>query len=158
MKKNLCIVIIAILVIIIGISCYFFGFYMGKKSMKNTVAQYKEIINYYLPEPKEVFGLGGKIKTINDNVIEIETTIQDPYTLPKNWKTKTVKIIVTDNTNLYYFDPASAEKISISLSDLGPGKEIYAGSNENIKDKEEFKATYIELINQEATGLEVPEE
>lgn len=157
MKKNIYIIIAIALIIIIGILGYLLGFSRGKKSMENIVAQYKEIINYYIPEPKEVFGVGGKIKNISNNIIELETIIQDPYVLPENWKTKIVKIIVDDETNLYYFDPASAKKVPISLSDLSPGKEIYAGSNENIKNKEEFRASYVELTNQGTSGLEAPE-
>lgn len=148
MKKTLPIIIIIAIVLIIaaGIVCYKLGFTVGKKSLEPTVAQYKKIIDYYLPVTEDMFNLSGKITEIEGNVLSVEITIQDPYKLPEEQTSEIRKIIITDATKITKFDMDTGENIEINLSTLEIDDQVYVGANEDIKDKSEFEAEFIELI------------
>jgi len=98
MKLLYFIIIAIVLIIIVGLICFKLGYVSGKKSLEPTVAQYKKVIEYYNPVAEEIFSIFGKITKIEDRTLSIETTIQDPYKLPKEWEIKIVKVIITDQT------------------------------------------------------------
>jgi hypothetical protein len=109
------------------------------------MVQYKKVIDYHFPTSKETGSVGGKITEIRDNIISIETQIQDPYTLPEEWKTRIVKVTVNDKTEFTKYDLATGKEAATILSALKVGDQITARTDENIKDKDEFTAKYIEL-------------
>lgn len=143
MKKFLFIIIAIILIIAVGIVCYILGFTAGKKSMEQTVAQYKKVIDYHFAVPEEVFAISGEITEIQDNVLSVKTIVQDPYLLPEEWETKIIKVVVDDETKLTKFDADTGEEIEINISDLKVGDQLDASAVEDIKDKTEFTAEYI---------------
>lgn len=146
MKQVYLIIIAIILIIVVGIACFKFGFTLGKKSLEPTVAKYKQIIDYHFPTQTEILNISGKITTIQDNTLNIETTIQDPYALPSEWKIKTFKVSINDKTEFTKFDPKEAKNVKISFDDLKVGDRVRVESSENIKDKTEFEATAIRLF------------
>lgn len=145
MKKLHIIVVAVIVIIIVAGVCFKLGFVFGRKSLEPTVAQYKKVIDYNFPVPEEMFGISGKIIDIQDKTLSIETTIQDPYVLPSEWKTKIIKATVNNETKITKFDMETGEEIKINFSDLKIENEVSAGANENIKDKAEFEAESIML-------------
>jgi len=146
MKQAYIITIAIILIIIVGLICFKLGYVSGKKFLEPTVAQYKKIIDYYFPVFEEAYNVSGKITEIQDNALSVETIIQDPYVLPDEWETKTVKIIINDETKITKFDMETGESIELNFSTLKVGDEINANADENIKDKNEFEAKYVELF------------
>lgn len=140
MKNSLTIIIIAIIVIVVvGIISFKWGFNQGAK-------QYKEIIDYYFPMPEEVLNVDGKITEIQGKILSVETTIQDPYTLPENWQTKTVKVKIADETKISEINIETGDTTEIDFSKLKLNDEIRATAKQDIKDKNEFEAESIELI------------
>lgn len=147
MKKSPNLIIIGIIIIIIvAIGFYALGNIAGIKSMEQKVAHYKSIIDYYFPMPEKIDYVDGKITNIQDKTLSIETTIQDPYTLPENWKTKIVKVRITDETKISEFTVETGESREIGLTDFKIGDEIRATAKQDIKDKTEFEAESIELF------------
>lgn len=147
-----------ITIIIVAVVAFVIGSAINKTEPTNCeseIAKYKKVIDYNNPMPEEVFGVNGEITKIQDNVLSIETTVQDPYKIPEEWETKIVKVIIGEETRIIKLDTdieimpgeEGDKEIEISLNDLKVGDEIRAGSNENIKDKDEFTATVINLLN-----------
>ena len=145
MKKLHLIIIAVIIIIIVAGVCFKLGLNMGKKSMESEVAQYKKVVDYYFPVPAEALSISGEITEIQNNVLSIKTTIQDPYVLPNEWKKQIIKVTVNDETKITKFDMQTAEQIDVAISDLQVGSQVNAGAKENIKDKTEFVADYINL-------------
>jgi len=145
MKKLHLIIIAVIIIIIVAGVCFKLGLNVGTKSIESEVAQYKKVIDYNFPVPEEIFNVSGKIIDIQDKTLSIETIIQDPYVLPGEWKKQTIKVAVADETKITKFDMQTAKQIDIAISDLKIGDQVSAGTIENIKDKTEFLADYINL-------------
>ena len=143
MKKNY----VLILIILIATALIFFalGFGIGKKTSNSEIEKYKTIIDYYFPSDKEVFNIVGKVIAINNNVLDVETLIEDPYVLPDKWKTKTYKAIITDQTKITKFGLEPGQETEISINDIKIGSEVEIDSKENIKDKNKFEAESIIL-------------
>jgi len=146
MKTIHYIIIAIILIIVIGALGLKLGLVVGKKSLESEIAQYKKIIDYYFPMFEETYNVSGKITEIQDNALGVETIIQDPYVLPDEWKTKIVKVIIGDETKITKFDMETGASIELNFSTLKVGDEISANADENIKDKNEFTAKYVELM------------
>lgn len=148
MKKVLSVIIILIILFLVGGVCFKLGFSAGEKSMESVANQYKKVIDYYFRQPKEVFSLNGKVVEIKDNILTIETTVQNPYVLPEEWKTKTVKVIVTNETDIGRWEIKEGKplRIKLGLSDIKINTQISVSAKENIKDKTEFEAKSIELM------------
>lgn len=146
MKQCYLIIIAIILIILVGLICFKLGFVVGKKILEPTVAQYKKLLDYYFPVPEDIFNISGKITEIQNNILSIEVIVQDFYALPEEWKTKIVKVIVTDETRITKFDMDTGKQIELGFSDLKVDDQIMAGAEENIKNKTEFEAKYIELF------------
>ena len=135
MKKTYLIIAI-IIIIILAALCVF---------LNSKMLQYKKLIDYYFPATEEIFSISGEITEIQANVLSIETIIQDFYTMPEEWKTKTVEVTVADETKIVKFDENTMKTIEIAFSDLKVRNQINASTEENIKDKTEFTAKSIEL-------------
>lgn len=141
-KKTYPILIIIIFIIIViaaGAICFKAGFNIGAD-------KYKRIVDYYFVSEEQV-SIDGKITEIQeeDNVLYVETTVQDPYALPEEWETKIVKVTVTGETKITVFDFKTAKLIEIQITKLKVGDEISARAKEDIKDKTEFTAISIQL-------------
>lgn len=146
MKKLHIIIVAVIIIIIVAGVCFKLGLNVGKKTLEQTVTQYKKVVDYYFPVPKETLSISGKITEIQDKVLSIEALIQDPYVLPSEWKKQIIKVTVNDETKITKFDMQTAKQIDLTISDLKVGDQVSAGATENIKDKIEFIADYINLI------------
>lgn len=133
MKKSYLIFAIIIIIILAGL-CVFLNIKM---------LQYKKVIDYRFPMPETMVIVSGKITEIQANGLTIETTIQDSYNIPEKWKTKIVKVTITDETEIIKHGMGIFEEIE--FSELKVEDQISARANENIKDKTEFIAKYIEL-------------
>jgi len=147
MKKSYLIILAVIIIIIVGSVCFKLGFISGKKSLEPIVTQYKKVIDNFFPMPEEMSSIFGKITEIQDNVLSVETTVQNPYILPDEWETKIIKVIITEETEITKFDMETGEGIKIDFSNLKIKDEISARTDENIKDKDEFEAKYVELLS-----------
>jgi len=134
--KPIYLIIAIIIIIILAGGCVFLNMKM---------LQYKKVIDYYFPVSEGVSTINGKITEIKDNVLSIETKIQDSYTVPEKWKTKIYKTTVNDNTKITKFELETGKETMINFSTLKVGDEIFARADENIQDKAEFAATSIEL-------------
>ena len=146
MKKFHLIIIAIIIMILVAGVCFKLGLNVGKKSSESEIAQYKKVIDsYFPPMPAETLSISGTITEIKNNVLSIETTIQDPYVLRNEWKTKIIKVTITDETKITKFDMQTAKQIDLTISDLKVGDRVNAGAKENIKDKAEFVADYVNL-------------
>lgn len=135
MKKIYLIIAIIIIIILAGLCLV----------LNSKMLQYKKVIDYHFPVAEEIFSISSEITEIQDNVLSIETTIQDFYTMPEEWETKIVKITVADETKITKFDMETSETSEANLSDFKVGNQISARAEENIKDKTEFTAKSIEL-------------
>ena len=135
MKKTYFIIAI-IIIIILAALCVF---------LNSKMLQYKKLIDYYFPAAEEMFSISGEITEIQDNVLSVETIVQDFRTVPEEWETKIVKITVTDETRIIKFDVETGKTSEANLSDFKVGNQINANTEENIKDKTEFTAKSIEL-------------
>ena len=135
MKKPYLIIAI-IIIIILAALCVF---------LNSKMLQYKKLIDYYFPAAEEMFSISGEITEIQDNVLSVETIVQDFRTVPEKWETKIVKITVTDETRIIKFDVETGKTSEANLSDFKVGNQINANTEENIKDKTEFIAKSIEL-------------
>lgn len=140
MKKNCksCIAIIIILIIIIGAVSFKIGFNIGG-------AKYKKVIDYHFPMPEIMINVNGKITEIQNNVLSAETKVQDFYTVPEEWKTRIVKITITDETKITKVDLRTDKTSKMELSEFKINDQIAVRANENIKDKTEFTARSIEV-------------
>jgi hypothetical protein len=138
MKKicKSCIPIIIILIIIIGAVSFKIGFNIGG-------AKYKKVIDYHFPIPEEMVIADGKIIAIQASILTTEIIIQDAYTIPEEWKSKTVKITITDETKIIKHELEGFKEIE--FSELKVEDQISARAEENILDKNEFTAKAIEV-------------
>jgi len=146
MKKEY--LIIGMVLIIIAIAFYFIGFSNGKNSSEKIIDDYKKIIDYYTAIPDESFSISGEIIRIENNTLSIEIVDQNPYILPNEWGNKIIKVSVSDKTEITKFDTSTATLTEINLSELKIGDKINATSEENIKDKKEFTANFIQLFTE----------
>lgn len=135
MKKTYLIIAIIIIIILAGLCLV----------LNSKMLQYKKLIDYYLPVAEELFSISGEITEIQDNVLSVETVVQDLYVLPEEWETKIVKITVADETEITKFDMKTSKETEVDFSAFKVGNQISAGTEENIKDKTEFTAKSIEL-------------
>lgn len=138
------------------------GYFLGsdKTSLQNCHSEldrYKKYIdNTFPPVPDEVFSIGGEIKSIDNDMIVLETVPLDEPIFPgEEPKTEERKIRIGSNTKfvrlINLVIPTSEEdKIAegpqetpIELTDLKAGDFIGVESSENIKSKKEFTATRI---------------
>ena len=144
----LIIIIFIIIVIAVGAICFKVGFNIGAN-------KYKRIVDYYFVSEEQV-SVNGKITEIQEenNLVYVEITVQDPYALPEEWKTKIVKVTVTGETKITIFDFETAKLIETQVAKLKVGDKINVRAKENIKDKTEFTAEYIGVYE----NPEIPEE
>ena len=132
MKKSLLFTII-IIIILAALSVFLYI----------KMAQYKKVIDYHFPIPEEMVIADGEITAIQANVLTTEIIVQDAYTIPEEWKSRIVKITVTDETNIIKHELATLKEIE--FSELKIGDQISARAEENILDKNEFTAKAIEV-------------
>ncbi len=133
------IIIFIIIVIAVGAICFKTGFNAGAH-------KYKRIVDYYFVSEEQV-SIDGKITEIQkeNNLLFIETIIQDPYALPEEWKTEIIKVTVTSETKITTLDLETVKLIEIQVTKLKVGDKISARAKEDIKDKTEFTAKSIQL-------------
>jgi hypothetical protein len=136
MKTIYFIIALIIIVILAG-----FCVYSNAKML-----QYKKVIDYNFPPSEEEVSVMGEITDIQNNIISIKTTITDFYLLPKDWKTKIIKVTVNEQTQITKSDFETGQSTKINLSDIKIGDRVNARTDENIKDKSEFTAKYIEVF------------
>ena len=134
MKKSLLILAIIIIIILAALSVFLYI----------KMAQYKKVIDYYFPMPKTITNVGGEITDIQDDTITIKTFIQDPYILPEKWEIKSVKVVVTNETE--FIKHLTNTYKEVEFSELKVGDQINAQANEDIKNKSEFTAKFIEIF------------
>ncbi len=134
------IIIFIIIVMVVGAICLKVGFNIGAN-------KYKRIVDYYFPASEEQVSIDGKIIEIQreSGVLLVETIVQDLYALPEEWKTRIVKVTITSSTEIVAFDLEIAKLIEIPATKLKVGDKISARAKENIKDKTEFTAKFIQL-------------
>jgi len=150
-KKYLIIGIIIIIVIAIGF--YIIGFSSGKKASQSEALQYKEVIDDRLMIPGEIFIISGKIIDIQNNILRVETTIQDPYKVPEKWEERIMKISIDNETKITKpipnldpeRSPDTKEFEEINFSELNIDDMVNVTAKENIKEKIEFTASFINV-------------
>jgi hypothetical protein len=167
---------LSFILIIISLSAGFFigrtngyeaGFNDGEK-----VTEAKYVAGYLpLAEPEEINSFFGTITDITDGVITMEASLVT-YLPREDPKTETKRITVTGETKFLrqfegaleewrrlqeeYFTeiemgldpvpPQPFETETIEFADLAVGDKISVGAGENIKDKDEFEASFVILI------------
>lgn len=163
-----------IVLVVASLSGFFAGRNLGIKigleqGRKESEAQISKLQEKIEPTPEilksstteEVFVISGMIKSIEENVIILETEpfIEKGITLTseeaeKKLQKETRKILINESTKITKINPLSfipkkemsqseAEKLLIKLSDLKSGDNISVLSEESIKTKEEFTASLI---------------
>ena len=142
MKKTIVLIIVIVLVAGIGFGA---GYFVGKGPSDSKAEQYKKIIDYYFPNIEPTNSVSGKITAIGNDYLNLETIIQDPYVLPTERKTSTIKILISANTKITKFDARTGKNIDIKTTDLKINDQIGAFSDISIKDKSEFTAKSINL-------------
>lgn len=144
------------IILIIGIALIAFagGLYSGKKLSQSKIDEIQKILDYYFPPIKDLYYATGKITAIEGNLISLEIiSPSERFTLPDQEPQKEIrKVTITDATKIVKREiapPGSKEpiiEIELDLTDLKTGDRISAEAEENIIDKTEFEAKYIELI------------
>jgi hypothetical protein len=167
---------LSLILIIISLAVGFFigkmiGYEAGfNEGGKVTEAKY---VAGYLPlaEPEEINSFFGTITELTDDTITMEASLVT-YLPREDPKTETKKITVTGETKFLrqfegaleewkrlqeeYFaavemgldpvPPQPFETETIEFSDLAIGDRVSVGAEENIKDKDEFEASFVILI------------
>lgn len=152
MKKSSLIVIAIIVILVVALVSFRLGFTAGKKSLEHKLIEAQEIIDYYFPVPEEIFSVNGEVKEIKDNVISLEITPLEVLPLPgEEAKKEIIKVVIGEEAKIvkseFPTDPnEKVKQVEINLDDFETGDWIYVSSEENIKDKKEFTANYIELM------------
>lgn len=136
MKKGCLALLIILIIVLAGISVFLYS----------KMFQYKKVIDYHFPMSKDMVNVMGEIIDIQNEVISIKTVIEDFYTIPENWKSKIIKVAVTNETDITKSDFETEESTAINLSDIKIGDLINAQANENIKGKAEFTAKFIQVF------------
>ncbi|OGZ32039.1 MAG: hypothetical protein A2V69_02030 [Candidatus Portnoybacteria bacterium RBG_13_40_8] len=154
MKKSYLIIGIIIL-IAVAIILYFIGYTAGKGSLESTISQYKKLLDYYVLVPEEIFSISGQITKIEGNALSVEATIEDRYKLPSEWEKKTMKALISNETKITKLKPIDPNQESsadspivteVGFSVLKVGDYITVTAKENIKNKTEFIAKEINVI------------
>lgn len=124
---------------------------------QSELDRYKKAIDtVFPPSPEEVFSIGGEIKSIDYNLIVIETMSLDERYLPgEEQKMEERRINIGSNTKIFKWSMPVFQELkdneilpepketSIKLTDLKAGDFIGVEASENIKTKKEFTATKI---------------
>lgn len=155
MKKSQLITIAIIVIILIAGTCFRLGFAVGKKTLEKELDEARRIINIYAPVPQEVFAINGQIKEIKDSAITLEISssqLQGPPLPGEESEIEIIKVIVGENTKII-----TIEKTEITLNKLEIKDWIYVESEENIKNKTEFIAKSIKLIEPPLSETELLE-
>lgn len=150
-EKKPTILITVILIIVVGIICFALGLKIGELILKNRIAEYEKMLDYYAPIPVELYSIEGKIILIKENTITLEAPSPTERKVPgEELAVVTYKITVDENTKITKteLDPAPKRtKITdLTLEDLKTGDEITVRSNENLVETTELTATLIEII------------
>jgi len=112
----------------------------------------KQIIETAYHPPAELFGFTGTIQAIGNNVVLLE--VNDPAANPSPLepaKKKTIQVVVAPDTKIVMIDRSqfmeggSFPEIPISIKQLRPGRVITVTAEENILNKERFKAATIQV-------------
>lgn len=138
MKKSPFIIITILIIIILAAACLNFGL---------KANQYKKVIDYHFPMSEEMLSVMGKVTNIQDKIISIETVAKDFYKLPEDWKTKIIKVTITDQTKITKSDFETGESIEINLSEIKIEDRVSARAGGDIKNKSEFTANYFEIFS-----------
>jgi hypothetical protein len=122
-----------------------FGYFYGLR--KVTFVTTKPVIL-----PKEIFMRAGNVTKIEGNAIYLEAKIlggkADPRTGEVN--TETLKITVNENTKINFpVNPREEIPTAAKFEDIKVGSQLYVLSLENIKNKKEFVAKEITILNYE---------
>ncbi len=142
MKRKITIAIVTIIVLGIG---FFMGYMINQKSYNQKIDQYKKIIDYYFPVVESTNSVTGKVLAIGNDYLNIETVIQDPYVLPEERETKTIKILISGKTKITRFDAMTGRDVEIKITDLKTNDQIGAFSDADIRNRSEFEAKSINL-------------
>ena len=152
-----------LIIIVVGFICFSLGQKSGEFS-ERKIAQIElaeketeiqalqtSLEMFYPPLPEEIYSISGKVTKIEGNKISLDSSVMvSRFPLPegKEIEQRIFSVIVNDQTKISkieFFLPEEQPEI-LSLSDIKVGDEISVNSEEDIKDKEEFVASEIQLM------------
>lgn len=154
-KKKIILVIVILIIIAVGAGFYYLGYQSANKVSQEKIKVLENALEPFYPEPPEkIFSISGTIKEIKDNEIKIETPkfhkdLYERITKTEEKETRIIKVLPTtkitkiDYTNVSPEAPFKEEKIK--LSELKVGDRITVTAKENIKNKLDFEAEFIQL-------------
>lgn len=128
-----------------------------KKLGKEIEALQKNLEMFYPPLPEEIKSISGEIKKVEKNALEVETVMRvSRFPLPegKEIEKQIKKVKIEKETKIVKIDwgmpippetPKPKETV-LKVEDLKVGDRVIITSEENIKDKKEFKASRVELV------------
>ena len=152
-----------LIIVVVGLICFSLGQKSGgfseRKIAQIELAEKEAEIKalqtslemFYPPLPEEIYSISGKVTKIEGNKISLESSVMvSRFPLPegKEIEQRIFSVIVNDQTKISkieFFLPEEQPEI-LSLSDIKVGDEISVNSEEDIKDKEEFVASEIQVM------------
>ena len=134
------IIIFVILGLFIGGSV---GYFLGVEKGKSQIERPVKI-------PEEIFMRAGEVVEIEGNIIHIKAKVLGGKADPKTGEVETeiLKVSVDQYTEITFpEDPQSGHPIEAKFEDIKVDSLLYVSSSENIKDKKEFRAKEIIILN-----------
>ena len=159
-QKNYYVIGGAVVALIAIIIAYQVGFSAGVKSGDQTAAErlqtqidkQQQVLDAFFPAPPEnVVSITGEVKEVGADFINVEYSIAPRYPIPGEPATKkTVKVMVNEQTSINSIIAGTTK--TVSIKDVKVGAAVTVSAAENIKDKEEFIASTINLQTAGAAG------
>lgn len=138
------------------------GVDIGKQESAQEITELNRALEvFYPPLPEDIRSVSGEIKSIQDNMIELEISSLTERILPGREPKKEIrKITIGKDVLIVKVDltappspiigpegvPQGPEEKKISLADLKVGDTVTAEAEENIKTKQEFNAVKVSLL------------
>ena len=137
------------------------GYYYGNRTgieegQISANEELSRIVHAVFPKPPaEIFSLSGTVVSVSGATIKLEVRDPDDYlphtdgSLPRM---ETRYAMTTGDTEIFLFDAGRVDRngnidvSEISASDLNPNDSVIVKSHENIREKERFDVTRIELM------------
>jgi len=139
------------------------GLEQGRSESKTKIDELNKALDFFIPQPPaEIFSVSGEVKSITGNTLSLEIISPSERALPgTELKKETRTVTVAPTTKLSRFNPLAIPTIdpktklpvtpkaeSIRLSDLKVGDRVIVSAKENIKEKQAFEASEVQLQTQ----------